>query len=74
MAPMYSLECWEEMARESGGTPRRGWGGGCANTDLGGVDLHGVEGVDGDEDVAHVRVDLVPAVATLELLRHLVLE
>lgn len=58
------------------GSPDGGGGGdrGGANTDLGGVDLHGVERVDGDEDVAHVRVDLVPAVATLELLRHLVLE
>lgn len=46
----------------------------CTTTDLRGVDLHGVERVDRDENVAHIRVDLVPAVATLELLRHLVLE
>lgn len=53
---------------------QRGGPGMGRDTDLGGVDLHGVERVDRDEDVAHVRVDLVPAVATLELLRHLVLE
>lgn len=46
----------------------------CVKADLGGVDLHLVERIDGDEDVANVGVDLVPAVATLELLRHLVLE
>lgn len=33
-----------------------------------------MERIDRDEDVAHVGVNLVPAVATLELLRHLVLE
>lgn len=32
------------------------------------VDLHLVEGIDGDEDVSHVRVDLISPVATLQLL------
>lgn len=45
----------------------------CINTDQRGVDLHLVERVDRDEDVAHVGVDLVSSVAALELLRHLVL-
>lgn len=46
----------------------------CVNADLRGVNLHLVERIDGDEDVAHVGVNLIPAVATLELLRHLGLE
>lgn len=44
------------------------------NADLRRVNLHLVEGIDCDEDVAHIRVNLIPPVATLELLRHLVLE
>lgn len=46
----------------------------CVNTNLRGVNLHLVERIDRDENVTHVCVNLIPAVATLELLRHLVLE
>lgn len=37
-------------------------------TDLRSVYLHLMEGIDGDEDVSHVRVNLIPPVATLKLL------
>lgn len=46
----------------------------CVDTNLRGVNLHLVERIDRNENVTHVRVDLIPAIATLELLRHLVLE
>lgn len=42
--------------------------------DLGGVYVQLMEGVDGNEDVSHVRVDLISSVATLQLLSHRVLK
>lgn len=46
----------------------RAWKAFWPGTNLRSVDVHFVERVDGDEDVAHVGVDLIPAVALLELL------
>ena len=45
-----------------------------ASTHLRGVDVHGVEGVDGDQDVPHTCVDLVLGIAGLQVVRHCVLE
>lgn len=42
--------------------------------DLGGVYVQLMEGVDGNEDVSHVRVDLISSVATLQLLSDRVLK
>lgn len=45
-----------------------------ASTDLRSVYLHLMERVDGDEDVSHIRVNLIASVAALKLLRDRVLE
>lgn len=37
-------------------------------TDLRGVYLHLMERIDCDEDVSHIRVDLISSIAALELL------
>lgn len=44
------------------------------STDLRSVYLHLMERVDGDEDVSHIRVNLITSVAALKLLRDRVLE